>query len=99
MSDQAQDPVIMSFRERISEADRAILETLNRRIALVSELHAYKLEHGYPLSDPTREAALVERLEHENGGPLTSEGLREIYGAIVAEWKRHAPVAPNTRRH
>ena len=89
----------MSFRERISEADRAILETLNRRIALVSDLHAYKLEHGYPLSDPAREAALVERLEHENGGPLTSEGLREIYGAIVVEWKRHAPVAPNTRRH
>lgn len=89
MPDQSLDPVVQSFRERISEADHAILETLNQRIRLVSELHAYKLENGYPLSDPAREAALVERLEQANGGPLTAEGLREIYAAIIAEWKRH----------
>ena len=90
MADQSQDPVVRSFRERITDADRAILAMLNERIGLVSELHAYKAEHGYPLSDPAREAGLVERLERENQGPLTPEGLREVYAAIIAEWRRHS---------
>jgi chorismate mutase/prephenate dehydratase len=93
---QGDDPVVKRFREEISAADREILETVNRRIGLVRELHAYKLERGYPLGDPAREAALIERLEQLNTGPLSSDGLREIYGAIVSEWKRQeAPTTPS----
>jgi len=96
MGDQSEDPVVNRFRDEISATDREILETVNRRIALVRELHAYKAERGYPLGDPGREAALIERLDRLNGGPLSSVGLREIYGAIVSEWRRQpAPTTPS----
>ena len=95
MSSQSDDPVVNRFREEISAADRELLGTINRRIGLVRDLHAYKVERGYPLGDPDREAALIEQLEQLNGGPLSSEGLREIYGAIVSEWRRQ-PAPPAT---
>jgi chorismate mutase len=94
MPNPSDDPVVGRFREEISAADRAILETLNRRIGLVRDLHAYKVERGYPLGDPGREAALIDELERRNTGPLSEQGLREIYGAIVSEWRRQA--APTT---
>jgi chorismate mutase len=97
MPAQGDDPVVKRFREEISATDREILESVNRRIALVRELHAYKLERGYPLGDPDREAALIEQLDRLNAGPLSSAGLREIYAAIVSEWRRQsAPAAPTT---
>jgi chorismate mutase len=101
MADPADDPVVRELRDRITEADREILAGINRRIELVRELHAYKLERGYPLRDPGREEALLGGLAEENPGPLSREGLREIYGAIVAEWQRQpaaAPVSPDPER-
>jgi chorismate mutase len=94
MPGQGEDPVVNRYRDEISAADRQILETINRRIALVRELHAYKLEQGYPLGDPGREAAVIEQLDRLNGGPLSSAGLREIYGAIVSEWTRQPAPGP-----
>lgn len=91
------DPVVKRFREEITLADRELLETINRRIGLVRDLHAYKRERGYPLGDPGREAALIDQLERLNGGPLSSAGLREIYGAIVSEWKRQRPSTTPSR--
>jgi chorismate mutase len=91
--DPSQDPVVRAFREEISEADRLILETINRRIEIVSNLHEYKAEHGYPPGDPAREAALIEELERLNPGPLSSDGLRTLYTAILGEWKRQPPPA------
>jgi chorismate mutase len=100
MPDPSTDPVVGRLREEISAADRTILEAINRRIGLVRDLHAYKLERGYPLSDPAREAALIDELERRNPGPLSEAGLRAIYGAIVSEWKRQpapegAPTTPS----
>ncbi len=96
MPDLSDDPVVGRFREEISAADRTILETLNRRIELVRDLHAYKLERGYPLGDPGREATLIDELDRRNAGPLSSEGLRAIYGAIVSEWRRQpSPTTPS----
>lgn len=94
MGDPADDPVVRELRDRITEADRAILAGINRRIELVRELHAHKLERGYPLRDPDRETALLDGLAEANPGPLSPEGLREIYGAIIAEWRRQPAAAP-----
>jgi chorismate mutase len=88
--EQSRDPVVQRFRERISAEDRLILEAVNRRIGLVADLHAYKVAQGYPLVDPSREASLVEELDRLNGGPLSAEGLREIYGALIAVSKAEA---------
>lgn len=82
--EQSQDPVVQGFRERINQEDRLIVEAINRRVGLVAELHAYKVAQGYPLVDRSRESALVGELQELNGGPLSEDGLREIYAALIA---------------
>ncbi len=77
-----------SFRERISEADREILATFNRRLGLVSELHAYKDEQGYPMVDQAREGAMAGQLADANPGPLSTDGVNELVTEILRLTKR-----------
>ncbi len=83
-----QDPVVVRLREEISQADRELLETLNRRIVLVSQLRDYKDERGYPFVDQAREERILADLDAANGGPLSSEGLREFFTGMLALVKR-----------
>ena len=82
------DPVVHEFREQISAADRAILEAVNTRLGLVARLKEYKDAHGIGFVDPDREAALLRELERANDGPLSSEGLRELFTQILELTKR-----------
>jgi chorismate mutase len=82
------DPVVVELREQISRADRQILETLNRRIELVSRLSDYKTGHGYPFVDRAREDALLSELARVNPGPLSGEGLREFFTSMLDLVKR-----------
>ncbi len=86
--DQGQDPVVRSFREQISAADRAILDAVNRRIELVASLHEYKAGRGYPVVDRARESALLAALSEENRGPLSTEALCELYAGLIDLTKR-----------
>ncbi len=90
MSDWAKDPVVVELRERISSADRVILETVNQRLELVSRLRDYKQEQGYPFVDKAREDALIADLARVNRGPLSTEGLRELYLGLLEIMKREA---------
>ena len=83
-----QDPVVRSSREQISAADRLLVETVNRRLELVAQLHAYKAQQGYPPLDPEREEALLRELADSNGGPLSQEGLFELVSAVLELTKR-----------
>lgn len=76
------------LRARISATDREIIELVNRRLELVSELKRYKDEHGIAFLDPEREAALFEERARENSGPLSDEGLRAFYAELLALTKR-----------
>ncbi len=82
-TDAASDTVVEGYRERISAVDREILDALNRRVALVRELHAHKRERGYPMRDPSREQALIGSLAAANGGPLSDQGLERLYRLLV----------------
>ena len=88
MGEQGNDPVVISYRERISDADRLLLETLNHRLGLVVELHAYKAQQGYPMTDATREKAMVTQLAETNAGPLSADGVEELTAWILALTKR-----------
>jgi len=90
----SEDPVVRKFREQISDADRVILATLNRRIELVGRLRDYKRERGYPFVDRDRESALLDELERANTGPLSSEGLRELYAGLLDLVKRELEPSP-----
>ena len=88
LSDWTSDPAVVELRERIAQTDRAVLEHVNERIALVEKLRRYKEEHGYPFLDPTREDWLIAHLAEHNAGPLSEDGLRELFTTVIEVVKR-----------
>ena len=87
-SDPEHDPVVRELRGRISAQDRAILAAVNARIELVDELREHKLAQGWDFLDSGREERLLAELAEENPGPLSEEGLRELFTDLLALTKR-----------
>lgn len=86
--DLGTDPVVQGLRDRIDAIDRELLAGLNRRLALVAELKLHKEAHGYAFTDPGREERLLATLRAANDGPLSDEGVDEVFRVIVARTKR-----------
>jgi chorismate mutase len=79
---------IERLRERLTAVDRSLVAGVNERLRLVAELKRVKDEHGIAFLDPAREQWLLDHLAGENEGPLTDEGLRELYAELLALTKR-----------
>jgi chorismate mutase len=88
MAEQNDDPLIRQLREQISDADRTIVEAVNARLKLVAKLKAYKESRGLSFVDPEREEWMLSYLSRANRGPLSGEGLNEIFGEILDLTKR-----------
>ena len=82
------DPVLRQFRDQISDNDRALVEALNARLRLVAKLKAYKESRGIDFLDPARERSMLRELVDANSGPLSAEGLRELFTEILDLTKR-----------
>ena len=82
------DPTITQLRERIASADRAILAAVNERLRLVAQVKAYKESRGVDFHDPDQEERLLRALSDANAGPLSDEGLRELFETVLALSKR-----------
>jgi chorismate mutase len=83
-----QDPLIRQLREQISDNDRAIVEAINTRLKLVARLKSYKESRGLSFVDPEREEWMLQYLARANRGPLSAEGLREIFEQLLDLTKR-----------
>jgi chorismate mutase/prephenate dehydratase len=88
MAEQNNDPLIRQLREQISDADRTIIEAVNVRLKLVSRLKDYKESRGMSFVDPEREEWMLSYLARANRGPLSAEGLEEIFSEILDLTKR-----------
>ena len=88
MAQQNDDPLIRQLREQISDADRTIVEAVNARLKLVARLKAYKESRGMSFVDPDREEWMLSYLTRANRGPLSAEGLQEIFSEILDLTKR-----------
>jgi chorismate mutase len=86
--EQNPDPLIRQLREQISDADRTIVEAVNARLKLVARLKAYKESRGLSFVDPEREEWMLNYLTRANRGPLSAEGLREIFAEVLDLTKR-----------
>ena len=84
----ADDPVLNQFREQISDTDRAIVDAINTRLELVARIKAYKESRGIDFLDPDRERSMLRELVRANPGPLSNEGLRELFTTILELTKR-----------
>jgi chorismate mutase/prephenate dehydratase len=82
------DPLIKQLRQQISDTDRSIVDALNARLLLVARLKQYKESRGIGFVDPEREEWMLQYLQRANRGPLSKEGLRELFEEILDLTKR-----------
>jgi len=85
---QESDPLIRQLREQISDNDRKLVEAVNQRLKLVARIKSVKAERGMEFVDPDREAWMLQYLVRANRGPLSDEGLRELYQTVLDLTKR-----------
>jgi chorismate mutase len=82
------DPLIRQLREQISDNDRAIVEAINTRLRIVARLKGYKESRGMSFLDPEREEWMLQYLARANRGPLSADGLQELFDEILGLTKR-----------
>jgi chorismate mutase len=83
-----QDPVIKQLREQISDNDRAIVDLVNKRLQLVGLIKRYKASRKMRFVDLQREEWMLNYLLRANRGPLSAEGLEELFHEVLGLTKR-----------
>jgi len=61
---------------------------MNRRLELVAMMWDYKRSRGLEVLDPEREEWMLKYLSRANRGPLSQQGLEDLFGAVLALTKR-----------
>jgi chorismate mutase len=82
------DPLIRQLREQISDTDRSIVDAFNARLRLVARLKRYKESRGIGFLDPEREEWMLQYLTRANRGPLSADGLKELFEEVLDLTKR-----------
>jgi 3-deoxy-7-phosphoheptulonate synthase/chorismate mutase len=75
---------VRELRAAIDATDRAIVEAVNRRLELVTELWRLKRQLGLDRLDPDRERRLRDELAAANTGPLSEAGLDRLVSELLA---------------
>ncbi len=79
------DTDLSTWRTQIDQLDRELLERLNQRMRCALEIGRIKKGHGWPIRDPEREKALLQKLREYNEGPMRDVAIEEIFRRIIAE--------------
>jgi chorismate mutase/prephenate dehydratase len=87
-TDPDNDPVVRDFRDRIAATDLELIAAVNKRVELVRRLKEHKAASGLDFVDRAQEERLVDRLAETNKGPLSEDGLRALYQALLELVKR-----------
>lgn len=82
------DPFVRDVRREISDVDTQLVALVNKRLKLVAKLKRYKEEHGIGFLDLAREEWMLRYLQRANGGPLSADGLAELYHELLDLTKR-----------
>ena len=82
------DPLIKQLRQQISDTDRSIVDAFNARLRLVARLKGYKESRGIDFLDPEREEWMLQYLTRANRGPLSADGLKELFEEVLDLTKR-----------
>lgn len=85
---------LQELRSEIDVINMQILELLNKRASIASEIGQAQQELGTRFYDPEREAFMLQQLEQANNGPFSNETVkslfREIFRATLALEEREA---------
>lgn len=72
------------FRDKIDAIDDQILKLMSERAELAIEVGKFKKKHKQDLYVPTREEAILQRLEEINPGPLPKSAVRNVFREIIS---------------
>ena len=75
---------IAALRERVDAVDRAILDQLNARAALVQSIGALKAASGSAVYEAARERQIIEQLAARNPGPFPDAGIAPVFREIIS---------------
>jgi monofunctional chorismate mutase len=73
------------LRKSIDLIDKKILDLINERLSLVKQIGDLKKQGGIQILDSGREKEILNCLLEKNNGPLSAEGLENIFKAIMTE--------------
>lgn len=76
---------LAACRRKIDAIDQELLRLMNERQRITLDVVRAKRESGLPVLDQGREEALLAHLAQTNSGPLSAEGIRRIWLAIMSE--------------
>jgi chorismate mutase len=82
------DHFVKDVRREISDVDTQLVALVNKRLKLVAKLKRYKEEHGIGFVDLAREEWMLQYLARTNRGPLSADGLAELYHELLDLTKR-----------
>jgi len=71
-----------SLRQEVDRLNMEILDLLNRRAAVVSEIGRVKISKGLETFDPARESAMLNRIVEQNQGPFSNEVIKALFKEI-----------------
>ncbi|MDQ7025609.1 MAG: bifunctional 3-deoxy-7-phosphoheptulonate synthase/chorismate mutase [Anaerolineae bacterium] len=85
---------IAELREEIDDINLKLLELLNRRATVASEIGKLQIQYSSQIYDPVRESAMLTELQMVNEGPFSNETLnalfKEIFKATLALEEKEA---------
>lgn len=88
------DNQMQELRQQIDQINMQILDLLNQRASIASQIGKIQAQLGTNFYDPEREAAMLEALQQANNGPFSNETIqalfREIFRATLALEEREA---------
>jgi chorismate mutase len=73
------------LRAAMDALNLQLRNTLQQRASLCREIARHKREHGLPLIDPGREAAMLQQLARDPGDGYSAVSLVRIFAAVLAE--------------
>jgi chorismate mutase / prephenate dehydratase len=75
---------LKAYRSQIDKLDLQILELINKRADLASQIGKVKSESGGGVFNPAREEEVINNLLQANKGPLSDVTIRAIYREIIS---------------
>ncbi|MCM8791889.1 MAG: prephenate dehydratase [Candidatus Omnitrophica bacterium] len=75
---------LRKLRQKIDKIDNFILELLNRRAEIITQISRIKKQQKKDVYSPEREKMILSRLVKRNKGPLSKEALEAIYREIMS---------------
>ena len=76
---------IGKLRRAIDVIDGNIMDLINQRLLLAAKIGDLKKQGEIQVLDKGRETEILNRLLEKNKGPVSNDGFRNIFSAIIAQ--------------